>query len=291
MILDSFVDFYGSKHSIFLRRLNLNNYMINRLSISSIPFFLNPTSDSGKDKPVQCHSRKIGDKKISIQKNPTTKLTDYSKTLPQFQEGNLNTNNNTDFNNLFLPKQNLNIFSTIIPSTPGQVSEDEILDMKYMDQSISINPFKAHLIPNTIWEDTDIPFPTFVQRFFRKRNSLHCKFPYKLINALRISDTYPELSNLVGVQWVTNSVFLVKSKAFAKLLGIKSIDGSLFHKQGNFPSHGFYELSFDEASALTKSLGIDYNVASERLLCHLSGKFCRNASDDTISVLKWNKVS
>lgn len=43
--------------------------------------------------------------------------------------------------------------------------------------------------------------------------------------------------------WVKDTVFKVDKCVFGRLLGIKSYDGGLFHSQGNFPSHGFRELT------------------------------------------------
>jgi hypothetical protein len=58
------------------------------------------------------------------------------------------------------------------------------------------------------------------------------------------------------VRWVTDCVFLVQKVIFAQLLGVRTIDGSFFHQEGNFPSHGFVELAFPEAQEIARENGI-----------------------------------
>jgi hypothetical protein len=92
----------------------------------------------------------------------------------------------------------------------------------------------------------------------------------------------------VGVEWIGEKVLKVDKKVFAQLLGIKSVDGALFHLQGNFPSHGFVELGFDEAmKMLTEEVmeGVDYERI--RLLIHQDGVFVKNATEAIILNCTW----
>jgi hypothetical protein len=65
---------------------------------------------------------------------------------------------------------------------------------------------------------------------------LRSRFLHKLVNALKITELDRSNFSLVGVAWVNDNVIKVDKVKFARFLGIKSVDGSLFHKQGNSPS-------------------------------------------------------
>ena len=80
----------------------------------------------------------------------------------------------------------------------------------------------------------------------------------------------------------------IDKRIFARLLGIKTIDGSLFHQQGNFPSHGFVELNEKEAAAEVSPEhleGVDYETV--RLLVHNPGIFTRDCTEEDIERCKW----
>jgi hypothetical protein len=75
---------------------------------------------------------------------------------------------------------------------------------------------------------------------------------------------------------------------FARLLGIKTIDGSLFHKQGNFPSHGFLEMAPDEARCLLPSAlleGVDFDRV--RLMTHEPGDFFKGCGLEILRKCRW----
>jgi hypothetical protein len=156
------------------------------------------------------------------------------------------------------------------------------------DPHFTLDPGSLGFIPKDAWVLDSVPFGQIVQSFFRKRNSMHCKFPYKLFNALVITDRKPHLYPLIGVKWVTSDVFLVEKVAFARLLGVRTIDGSFFHQQGNFPSHGFVELSFQEGRALSAENGLgEVDSTNMRFLRHASNGFTRSDTDLDLTVMRW----
>lgn len=125
--------------------------------------------------------------------------------------------------------------------------------------------------------------------FFRKRNSMHCKFPFKLFNALKLTQNCPEFLPHVGVEWVTDSVFRVHRAAFARLLGVKTIEGGLFHQQGNFPSHGFVELPFDVSDCISREAGLGpADLSQVRFMRHSAGLFVRQSTERDLESCKWN---
>jgi hypothetical protein len=116
----------------------------------------------------------------------------------------------------------------------------------------------------------------------------HCQFPLKLYNALPLTTKCPEFYQYIGVRWMTDEVFLVEKYLFAKLLGVRSIDGSLFHRQENFPSHGFAEMSFQDAQEIARANGVnEINSQTMRFLRHKSGAFTRHSNEDVIHELEW----
>jgi hypothetical protein len=127
-----------------------------------------------------------------------------------------------------------------------------------------------------------------VQEFFRKKGSSNTRFLHKLFNALRISAVDRSHFNLVGVAWLTDRIIKVHKLAFARLLGIKTIDGSFFHKQGNFPSHGFVEIAPADGRATLSAEqldGVDFDVV--RLFVHEAGDFTRECGPDIQTKCAW----
>jgi hypothetical protein len=82
-----------------------------------------------------------------------------------------------------------------------------------------------------------------VADFFQKKNNSNSRFSHKLYNALKIADDGPSYVGFFGVEWISETVLKVDKRAFARLFGIRIINGSLFHQHGNFPSHGFVQVS------------------------------------------------
>ena len=120
---------------------------------------------------------------------------------------------------------------------------------------------------------------------------MHCKFPFKLFNALKLTQQCPEFLPHVGVEWTTDTVFRVHRAAFARLLGVKTVEGGLFHQQGNFPSHGFVEIKsdIDKARVSPQDLeGVDYD--NVRLLYHQPGIFKKGCGEEVVDRCKWTSA-
>ena len=159
------------------------------------------------------------------------------------------------------------------------------------DPTALIFPKQFGFIPVSTWPTDSIAFGTLVTTFFRRRNSTSSKFPYKLYNALRITEFLPDFFPHVGVRWVTDKIIWVNREAFARLLGVKTIEGGLFHQQGNFPSHGFEELSFEESECLASQLGLGrIDLSVMRLMRHSTGLFRRDSKEADLERCKWKGV-
>jgi hypothetical protein len=101
------------------------------------------------------------------------------------------------------------------------------------------------------------------------------------VNALEIVVEDPAYFDLVGVAWLTDTVLNVDEVRFARLLAVRTSDGSLFHKQANFPWHGFAEICHADARKMLSPReleGVDIDVV--RLVTHEAGEFCRGRIPD-----------
>ncbi|OHT02187.1 hypothetical protein TRFO_30811 [Tritrichomonas foetus] len=156
------------------------------------------------------------------------------------------------------------------------------------DPDIKFNPHKLGFIPQKFWPDRDYTFGELVTDFFQRKNNANSRFYHKLYNALKISENDPFYAEYLGIEWITEKVLKVDKKKFARLLGIKTIDGSLFHQQGNFPSHGFFELGTNDAlSYVSQSDLEDVDYENVRLLVHQAGVFVRGCTEDAIEGCRW----
>jgi hypothetical protein len=160
-----------------------------------------------------------------------------------------------------------------------------------LDHAITFNPHRLGFIPRDLWIDAEVKFGDLVTDFFQRKNNALSRFPHKLYNALKITASDPFYFDFLGVAWISETVLKVDKRVFAQLLGIKTVDGSLFHQQGNFPSHGFAELTPGEAERLVEKgelEGVDFDII--RLLVHHSRVFVRDASCEAIENCKWSRV-
>ena len=187
----------------------------------------------------------------------------------------------------FAASQRLNVSAPLLQCRKpiNQMSFEEVC----MDPSIVLNPRQLGFIPSSSWSTESMTFGMLVTTFFRRRNSMHCKFPYKLFNALRLSELFPEFIEHLGIQWVTDVVFWVHRRNFARLLGVKTVEGGLFHQQGNFPSHGFVELPFAESDAMSRAHGLGpCDLSVVRFVQHSQGIFTRYSTEESLEKCKWS---
>ncbi|OHT06831.1 hypothetical protein TRFO_25078 [Tritrichomonas foetus] len=164
-----------------------------------------------------------------------------------------------------------------------QLKKEERNERKF-NQIISANfsPFslthrhELGFVPQSEWPPQNMSLNELKGLYFTRRNGAARQFDFKLYNALCITSKFPEAYNYVGAIWVTQNVMKIHSQIFANLLGIHSIQGGLFHKQGNFSRHGFIHVYKQSTMNLQKSPLCDdvddYNV---RLYTDRRNRFCR----------------
>jgi hypothetical protein len=180
----------------------------------------------------------------------------------------------------------------LAPVNSKQIQQEETLFASAIhDPSISFSPHVLGFIPYKLWQDRFYTFGELVTDFFQRKNHSSCRFSYKLYNALKLSILSPNISSLVGVKWLSDKIIRVDKRNFARLLGIKSVDGSLFHQQGNFTSHGFCEITAEEVHIKCPKVdltGVDFD--NVRLLYHLEGVFVTSATENDIVNCRWTSV-
>jgi hypothetical protein len=165
----------------------------------------------------------------------------------------------------------------------GVADPEQEFDAACQSHLLVLNPRQLGFLP-LLWSDRLRTFGFLVENFFRKKSSADTQFLYKLFNAVRITDFDPSYFRFVGVAWVTDRIMKVDKRRFATLLGIRTIDGSLFHKQGNFPSHGFVEVAPDEARrTIPAEALVDVDFDEIRLFTHEPNNFFRGCGPDILT--------
>jgi hypothetical protein len=160
-----------------------------------------------------------------------------------------------------------------------------------LDRTLIFNPRHFGFIPSALWTTCEVTFGDLVTDFFQRKNNGNCRFVHKLYNALQITRVDALMFPYFGVQWLSNTVMKVDKRAFAQLLGIRSIQGALFHLQGNFPSHGFVEVGQTQALeqlAPEQLQGIDFERV--RLVSHQERIFVADATEKTILNCSWTQA-
>lgn len=188
--------------------------------------------------------------------------------------------------NIFSPK----VFRNII-FTKNSPETDERFKEMCENNDVTVSPKELHFAPASYWPEGSFSFGDLVSGLFQRKNNANCRFYHKLYNALQISKNVPDLAFAVGVEWANENIIKVRSNEFARLLGIKSIEGSLFHQQGNFPTHGFVELSKKELQDDFPEIAGLFDFSHEKAFIHKNGSFTRSSNEQDIVNCNWSKVS
>jgi hypothetical protein len=156
------------------------------------------------------------------------------------------------------------------------------------DAAVTFDPRELGFVPGNFWKDRQFTFGELVREFFQKKNSGNTRFLHKFYNALRIAESDPFYAEFIGLEWVNEKLIRIDKKKFARLMGIKAIDGALFHQQGNFPSHGFIEVGPQNRSEFVGPEdieGVDFDDV--RLLVHSTGDFLRSSTPVALEKCRW----
>lgn len=150
-----------------------------------------------------------------------------------------------------------------------------------------VYPQKLNLYPSSIFKQTPITVRQLIDTHFKRRSSKKMPFHLKLFNALQLTTDNPNLVPLLGVKWITDRVFKLYREPFAKIIGVSSVNGSLFNKQGSFPTHGFILVSrFEHQLQVNEDLS-DVDDETIRLYRHNSENFHQNATEEELNSCRW----
>lgn len=172
-------------------------------------------------------------------------------------------------------------------ATESAIRSDQLFNDLIRNPAATLNPARLGFIPSFFWPDRDIPFVDLVYDFFQRKNNVNCRFIHKLYDALRMATVSAVYAELAGVQWVSPNVIRVAKGQFARLLGIKSIDGSLFHQQGNFTTQGFVELNREQAAMYCPNFDVSQvDFDDVRLIIHQPGIFTSTATEQQLMMTR-----
>ena len=151
-----------------------------------------------------------------------------------------------------------------------------------------IDPVALGFIPPNTWAQKMYSLISLRETYFAKKNNVNRRFEHKLWNALRITTAFPQFDKIVGCVWASDKIIKVYKTPFAFLLGITTIDGGLFHKQGNFTRHGFSDMAeYDAVAALPPDQLADVDYREVHLLYTKDGSFSSTSTEQSISQCKW----
>jgi hypothetical protein len=150
-----------------------------------------------------------------------------------------------------------------------------------------IDTFLLRLYPTDIWSSGRLKARDIIEQYFQRRSSKKMPFHYKLYNALQITAHHPHLIPAFGCQWITANIFKIYRVPFANLLGVASINGALFNKQGSLPTHGFVSLPPSTLYGINPRLIEDVDNDSVRLFKHVSVHFHTNSTEQDLQRCRW----
>jgi hypothetical protein len=119
-----------------------------------------------------------------------------------------------------------------------------------------------------------VPVSKVVSEFFGRKLGKKLTFQFKVFNALSVTLYYPEYFRYFGVQWISAYLFKVNKSIFGKLLSLRVINGSLFNRQGAFPTHGFEQVaSGDLQEEVLEGSTWDVDNSDVRIIRHRDKHF------------------
>lgn len=183
-----------------------------------------------------------------------------------------------------LPISKMPIYSFRMRSN-RRYSEKELLD-------ITINPIELNFLPKEFWLTPQTTIKQVVQSFFKARSTKNLRFEHKLWNALILSTNYPELISILGIYWISIDILKVNRDIFGALINVTKPAAALFNSQGSFLTHGFVEVSKEEAlkvHMIKDELVEDVDESVVRLFRHSAGLLKANSHKGDLVTCRWNK--
>ncbi|OHT02325.1 hypothetical protein TRFO_07143 [Tritrichomonas foetus] len=132
--------------------------------------------------------------------------------------------------------------------TISQTNEENDANLKQTNSAnfILIDIAKCNFLLPFKPASSIFPLEQIITEFFRKKAGRKLTFQFKLFNALSLTLFYPDLYPYFGVQWISPNIFKVNKQIWSNVVSVKAVNGSLFNRQGAFPTHGFEQLKLEE---------------------------------------------
>ena len=162
-------------------------------------------------------------------------------------------------------------------------------EQKLLD--IIIDPIKLNFLPKELWLSSQISIGSLIQSFFKARSTKTLRFEHKLWNALVLSQNYPELIPILGIFWVSHQLIKVNRDVFGNLINVTKPAAALFNNQGSFLTHGFIEVSKEEAieNGLPPEYCTDIDESIIRLFKHSIGLLTAKSKKEDVLMCRWSK--
>jgi len=218
-----------------------------------------------------------GKPELSIVKNSLYDITSFLEVM----KGHSNSTDQKYFYGFdsFRPKKELE-FDENAENVNTTINNNPLLDTM-------IDTVFLSLYPKDIWASGKMTARQIIDQFFKRRSSKKMPFHYKLYNALQITNHNSQLVPLFGAQWVSQNVFKIYRMPFARILGVASINGALFNKQGSLPTHGFVPVNPQTVFNCDSPLIRDVDNDSVRLFRHHSAFFHMGATEQDLAKCRW----
>ncbi|OHT14047.1 hypothetical protein TRFO_43168 [Tritrichomonas foetus] len=113
--------------------------------------------------------------------------------------------------------------------------------------NICVNPLIFKFLPPGQWEDRHMCVSTLLKTHFQSLSTKKIRFEHKLWNALQLTSAFPELYQILGLSIVTPSLLKADRDKMGNSFALTKPNAALFNQQGAFPSHGFVEVTREDA--------------------------------------------
>ncbi|OHT11561.1 hypothetical protein TRFO_18916 [Tritrichomonas foetus] len=210
------------------------NYLQNDIKIPESLFdsIENPNLTSSLSSPNNTSIQKIQD---SLNNFSDTNVLNIAS--PRSDESNLN-----------CPLPDIKIQQNLIQYNvyPLPNGRDMTFEEAYSNDTLYLMPTALKLLPEKYWESQPktLTFKQLVDDYFKQTRNNNATFMLKLYNLLMITSNVPMLEKAIGIKWVSPRVIEVSRLGLVNIFKVResTVDGAMFHRQGNFSTHQFVEI-------------------------------------------------
>ena len=271
---------------------------------SEIDYFFQICSTSGIKQENANDNENIGDIQPNNNVNSFSNqdnLTNDNKIMMNVEQNyQIISNNRTDNENNNkenVPLKQVEYINTISQQQLMQINPNNSPIKTYFRHTIRsildtyINPIELNFVPKEQWITNKITVRYVFENFFKARSTKNLRFEHKLWNALSLSKYRPDLIPYLGIFWLSKDLMKVNRDIFGALINVTKPAAALFNSQGSFLTHGFVEVSKEEAmlSGIPLQFILDVDESIIRLFRHRSRFLTADSTKGDILCCRWNK--